>query len=120
MLISRQIFAQRFVLGTRTEWATVLLVAIIPWIGIWVVGYLWPYMMEAEKERVRALPPPAWHASFVGQVLSCFGFGLWVTFGLRVMHGGLLLIFLMLVALCFASFLTYRRLASTAKAAKSR
>jgi hypothetical protein len=120
MLISRQTFAQRFALGTRTEWATVLLVATIPWIGIWFVGYLWPSMMEAEKERVRALPPAARRASFVGQVLSCFGFGLLATFGFRVMHGALLLIFLVVVALCFASFLTYRRLASTAKAAKSR
>jgi hypothetical protein len=87
---------------------------------MWFVGYPWPSMMKAEKERLRALPPPARHANFVGQVLSCFGLGLWATFGLRVMHGGLLLIFLMVVALCFASFLTYRRLASTAKAAKSR
>jgi hypothetical protein len=95
MLVSRQIFAQRFALGTRTEWATVLLLASLPWIWNWIMGYLWPSLMESEKERVRALPMPARRAYFVGHVVWWFGFGLCFTFGLRVMHGGLLLIFLM-------------------------
>jgi hypothetical protein len=123
MLVFRQIFVQRFALGTRTEWATVLLVAsfvaFFSWIGISFVRYLWPSAMESEKERVRAIPAPARHAFLVGQVLLCFAFGLCSTFGPRVMHGALLLIFLMVVALWFAAVLTYRRLGSTAKATKS-
>jgi hypothetical protein len=87
--------------------------AAFPWIGIWFVKRLWPSVMESENETVRALPAPARRASTIGQVFLWFGFGLWATFGLRVMHGALLLIFLVTVALWFASVLTYRKLAVT-------
>ncbi len=93
-------------MGAPAEWTKVLLYGIVFGPGLWLFTGLWP----SERKRRQAWPSLARLLFFVSYVLLGLGFGLAWTFQSRIFHGGLLLIFVTVVAVSLAMGLAFRNL----------
>lgn len=77
-------------MGTRADWAAVLFLA-----SLWTIGMLtWGYVRRRKQHTpaLRTIPLNKRFGVYTMTVLLGFDFGLLVRFGLRSLHGGLLVV----------------------------
>lgn len=71
------------------------------------------FVLWSKQLKGRTLSPFARRLNILTVILASFGFGLGTTFEGRLLHGGLGLIFLVVVALFLVSGIAFRRLISS-------